>query len=421
MALLRAVCAACLLALALLAWWYPAPRMIRLEWVPWDTLHAENEAAAAGKPVRKSSYFRPKPQSMPLAEFIAAKTAGYSIPAVNPAWTPWFEQLEKERSVLFVRPSAPPFTELAPRMRYLELPGPGVPRHLEYHFLTPEDYARENIPAALVYPLRQYWPALLAAALAAFFLGAWPVRGRLERCSASRGVRWSAVLTVLAAAVALHPFLYQSESMSSHAFIFVGGFLFLGALIGLVMFFCQYLRARALFTGAHLAHFTYTQEEWTRFTHWAHQEESMQKKMLWMFISAIILVVGLGFMLLMRDTASLWVFAILMTLAAVLWVFAVGLPWLTRRRNLRETGEVYLGQNSVYLNGTVHSWDFMGARLESARLRHQPLPHILLVYSYRMMAGRIPYFFRHPVMVQIPVPAGQEQAARKILEQWRKN
>lgn len=49
----------------------------------------------------------------------------------------------------------------------------------------------------------------------------------------------------------------------------------------------------------------------------------------------ISVVVGGGFMLVMRDEASVWVFAGLMGFMVVLWLLAVGLPWLMRRRDLR--------------------------------------------------------------------------------------
>jgi hypothetical protein len=49
-------------------------------------------------------------------------------------------------------------------------------------------------------------------------------------------------------------------------------------------------------------------------------------------------------------------------------------------------------------------------------MEKKPMPHILLVYSYMMMAGRSLYFFRNYVEVRIPVPRGQEEAGAAVVK-----
>ncbi len=245
----------------------------------------------------------------------------------------------------------------------------------------------------------------------------------MEGSSAGRGVRWSAVFAVIFSGMILWPFVHGTVGSGfSFASILMGGLFLIGALVGLWLFGSQVRQLRDMVEGGRfLAHFTFDPAEWKAFAEWNYGEEASNKRAMWLVIFVISVVVGVGFMLAMRDEASVWVFAGLMGFMAVLWLLAVGLPWLTRRRDLKRQGEVYVGERCVYLNGSVHSWGMLGSRLDSVQLEKKPLPHILRVYSYMMLAGRSLYFFRNYVEVRIPVPRGQEDAGAAVVKALEKS
>jgi hypothetical protein len=341
------------------------------------------------------------------------------VSADDPAWGDVFGHLDKAwisggDAARFFKPSERPFTELEEAGRYVEYRDEQGVRHMEYRFVSALDFGDYDIPEHLAFPSRPFWPALLVASLAAglCFVGGRSA-GVVESSSAGRGVRWSAVLTVVFSGVVLWPFVYGVvNSGPSYASFLMGGLFLIGSLMGLWLFGSQARQLRDMVEGGRfLAHFAFEPVEWKAFAEWNYGEEASRKRAIWLLIFVISVVVGGGFMLVMRDEASVWVFAGLMGFMVVLWLLAVGLPWLMRRRDLRGTGEVYVGDRCVYLNGTVHSWGMLGSRLDSVQIEKKPMPHILLVYSYMMVAGRSLYFFRNYVEVRIPVPRGQEEAA----------
>jgi hypothetical protein len=107
-----------------------------------------------------------------------------------------------------------------------------------------------------------------------------------------------------------------------------------------------------------------------------------------------------------------------MGLTALLWAVAWIVPRLTRRRHLKNAGEIYIGKSGISVNGAVHTWNIPGSRLESVAFTEKPLPLLTFVYSYPMVAGRFLYVFRQAASVRVPVPRGRETEALELTEQF---
>lgn len=422
----RQVLASLVIAAAVMAWWFPAPLLIRAELVNWGKLYearyapSENGFGAMGM---ARAFIRSVTEPQPLSRFVAERTADKTLVATEPAWGPFFAELEKELSrkgqaLRYVEPRMAPFSGLSASHRYLTWRDEGGLRYLEYRFIPAAEFASHGIPPEIEFPLRSYRWLLLAGGCGALFLGFWPGKKStlVEASSAGKGLRWSAVGGVFFAAMIAWPFVYRSVgSDMSYASIMVGGLLTLGALVGMILFGSQVrLLRRLIEAGGHLAHFTYSPEEWCAFARWNYGEEAAQKRSMWLVIFVISVAVGVGLMLLMRDEASVWVFAFLMGFMALLWLLAVVLPKLALRRHLGATGQVYVGEKCIYLNGSVHTWNFPGARFENAALQAKPMPHLLVIYSHLMVAGRTLYFWRQYNAVRIPVPVGEEERGRRV-------
>lgn len=429
----RYVLASCVIVAAAMAWWYPEPVLVRGELVDWGRLYERRNAPpehVVGAMALGKAFIQSVSEPRPLTEFIAGNTVGRTVQARDPAWQDVFSGLDAAMAVgsdpvRFSRPAEAPFAELDENLRYVEFrDGKGI-RHMEYRFIPAREFESVDIPEDKAFPARPYWMVMLLGSVGAVGLGLAGGRAAnlVEGSSASRGVRWSAVFGVLFSGMILWPFVHGTVGSGlSFASILMGGLFLIGALVGLWLFDSQVRQLRDMVEGGrHLAHFVYDPAEWKAFAEWNYGQESSQKRAMWLIIFAISVVVGGGLMAVKRDEASVVVFAGLMGFMAVLWLLAVGLPWLTRRRDLRGPGEVYVGDRCVYLNGTVHSWGKLASRLDSVKLDRKPIPHILLVYSYMMVAGRSLYFFRNYVEVRIPVPRGQEDAGAAVVKALEKS
>lgn len=400
-----------------MAWWFPAPVVLRYEPVDWQ---ARFEARNARRSAYPGAAFADKSQT--LAGFMAEETSGHVAESSHPFWAGLVGNAAGNGGAGYVEPHAEPFSSLKGASGFVVTRHGEDARYIEYRRIPAEDFRFFAIPADVKHPVRRHWPFLLAITATMVLALALPGRasGIVEASSAGRGFRWSASLGAVFAGMVAWPFVYGTVGDGAgYASILTGGLFFTGALVGMWLFGRQSVMLRRMVAGDHLARFSFTPDEWRRFAEWNFSQEGREKKSLWLFIFVISLIVGLGFMIVMRDEGSIWVFVVLMALMAILWLLAVGLPRLTYRRDLRGSGLVYVGRNGVYLNGTMHSWNAPGARFESAELRQKPILHIHLVYSYLMLAGRFLYFIRNSVPVRIPVPTGQEELARTLTKEMR--
>ena len=293
---------------------------------------------------------------------------------------------------------------------------------MTYNRLEARELDRYDIPNSLRYPYRNFAIIMFCGAL--LFWGVSRVRKRVldlpAASSAGTGCRGFLVGMCIGVALTLLPFLYYNGEAGIPAF-FLGVVSMLAGAIGLVFFGLQVSMVRKMIGGKdQLAHWTYDPSKWKRFIDWHLNEEKEAKWGLFVFITIIIAVVGVGFWLAMRDTASLWVLFFLLGLIVLLWLVAIVAPRLTYRRLKKGSGQVYLGKSGIYLNGVVHTWSLIGSRLESVELIQKPFPMLVFVYSYLMMAGRSLFFFRQYASVHVPVPDGKEAEASKVVNSYIK-
>jgi hypothetical protein len=79
--------------------------------------------------------------------------------------------------------------------------------------------------------------------------------------------------------------------------------------------------------------------------------------------------------------------------------------------NKQQQCEAYLAKDGAFLNSRLHIWNGLGTRLVHATYEEDAhsLPRIRIEYSSENAAARNYYSAR------IPVPRGQEEAARTIV------
>lgn len=397
---IRYVIASCGLIAAVLAWWFPASVLIRGEWVDWVRLY---ESAAP---------------AVPLTEYIAQRTEGRAAQGTDPLWAQVFSAFESDavpggqKAVRFFKPADAPFNQISLGFKYVEWRDEHGIRHMEYQPVEAEDFADQPIPDALRFPLRVYWPALLGGIL---IIGYWGFFHRqkltlVESSTSAQMIRGATVLIVISLGLIVGPIICRVDSLFI-LFSPVAGVMLLivaGAMIWSSK--REIALLRPLLEGQrYLAHFNYNANEWRRYVEWNFSEEMARSKSIWWLLFWVTLVAGAIFLGIAESDNALWIISILSgSLMLFVTVLAFVFPTLIYRRDCARSGEVYIGQQIIYLNGSVYCWGMSDGRLESLQFKAEPLPHLLLIYSQRQTMS---------ASVRIPVPAGQEdQVQRQVIE-----
>ena len=161
-----------------------------------------------------------------------------------------------------------------------------------------------------------------------------------------------------------------------------------------------------------LAHWTYSDAEWQAYAQVEFEQESTDKRTLWLVVAGIALLVGIIFFI-GDPRGGRVVLLVMLGLIMVTGALAFGMPRLTLARNRRTQGEVVISSDAVWLSGALHTWKGWGAKLESVRLRQEPPAILEIVYSSPNRTGR------QNTTVRMPVPRGQEQAAQQVVEYFQ--
>jgi hypothetical protein len=222
-------------------------------------------------------------------------------------------------------------------------------------------------------------------------------------------------LTALGAGMAAAPFVAAEAlaPMGNARF----AMMFVGAILAPTCFICAFLfrnrnrgRVRLLAGENLLARWTYTDEEWRAFAGEETRRQAGGKRTLLMITGAIMLVPVCVVAAIDRKTA-----VIVGAVLAAAWI----LCWLAARASMRacqrnEQGaapEARISADGLLLGAEFHLWRGWGNRLERCALHSGRPPQIEIVYSTPNRYGR------NEVSVRVPVPAGREAEAARLLQQ----
>jgi len=222
------------------------------------------------------------------------------------------------------------------------------------------------------------------------------------------------LVCVAGVAAALLPSLTGMDMMrSGYGLTCLAGFVAMTALIAALVFFARAVTWDKLAAGEDvLARWTCTEAEWQAYAKVEFEEESTDKRNLWLMLAGIALLVGVIFFLADREAGGI-VLLVMLALVAVTAALAFGLPRLALARNQRAQGQVVISSTAVWLSGVLHTWKGWGAKLEDVRLREDTPAMLEIVYSTPNRTGR------QNTTVRVPVPMGQMVAARQVAEHLR--
>ena len=224
-----------------------------------------------------------------------------------------------------------------------------------------------------------------------------------------------AVITALAIFGIFAPSIFGISGMNGGFTIsFVCGFLVIIGIIVIVIYIGRARLLNSILSGKDiLVHWKYNPEEWMKYTEKEFKERKQLNKGLAFVISGLALIIGIIFFLVDHE-GGLWVLVAMVILVAVIAFTAWLTAWLSYRQNKKYLGETYITENALYINRQLHSWRGLGARLDSVDLTKGKSQQLLkFVYSAPTRTGMQEY------QVNVPVPAGQEEAADKILKHFK--
>jgi hypothetical protein len=159
-----------------------------------------------------------------------------------------------------------------------------------------------------------------------------------------------------------------------------------------------------------LAHWTYTREEWQKYTEKQYKEEKQLKRGLFYVISGIALVLGIVFFLADHES-GIWVLLAMLALIAIIAFTAWFTSFYNFRQNKKFHGQAYITEKAVYLNRQLHTWSGPGDNLESVQLKKNTSQALLsFTYSVITRTGR------QEQIVNVPVPKGKENEAEDLVK-----
>jgi hypothetical protein len=193
------------------------------------------------------------------------------------------------------------------------------------------------------------------------------------------------------------------------AMFFIGLVIFLTGFISALVFMRMANNFKDVISGKDLlAHWTYSKEEWSRYTEAEHARNRKDKWNLFKLIAIIAVVVGVVFVIIKHD-ALLITFCVIAGLIALIALTASLSIASDHRRNLKYPGEVYLGTKGAIFNRTLHYWKLPLTYLHSVKYVPDEVPYIDIEYSGQSGTARAFYTAR------IPIPAGRENEAMEIV------
>jgi hypothetical protein len=163
-----------------------------------------------------------------------------------------------------------------------------------------------------------------------------------------------------------------------------------------------------------LAHWSYTPQQWIRYSQKEHEAENAEKRGLFLVVMAFALFFGFLFWVFDAE-AGFYVFVAMLGLIGLVgfaWRFSV---WLNYRQNTSAVGEVYITKDGVYMNGRLYSWRAPLTHFKSVHLEDNRGVAVL-AFRYCVFTGRAG---NQIYTTRVPVPEGGEGEAQEVICQVR--
>ncbi|OPX61798.1 MULTISPECIES: hypothetical protein [unclassified Methanoregula] len=206
------------------------------------------------------------------------------------------------------------------------------------------------------------------------------------------------------------------EGMSGgYAIAFVAFFLSVSSVAVALLFVTRARVMDAILSDpAPLVHWTYPEESARENAGREYREFRERNRAMFILIGGMLVVVALFFLIFVEDGGAETAL-ILLGVTVLLFVVSRVTPWLERRRAQGAPHEAIITRDGVVYEGSVYPFRtflvwWHGVTLREAG-RKGPAA---LVFSFTQLAGR---FVIQPFDVVVPVPAGEEETAGRVVRE----
>jgi hypothetical protein len=244
---------------------------------------------------------------------------------------------------------------------------------------------------------------------------------KTRRNSETTGLIIGVMITVAGGLLILLPFLADLDMMGGgYALLFVGFFVVLIGLITAGIFGHRAARLNSIFSGEKLlAHWVYDPTQVEKQAQRDRQATRNANLGLFLVIAGfmlacIILFAVYGYASGQGDSMP-WFIGGMVGVLLLLAAFAFGMPYVQYRRAVRSTHEAVIAANGLYINGALHIWNAPLAALDGVSFV-EDCAEARLVFSLRYRTG---IGATEAYTVEVPVPPGQEETARRVEEHFR--
>lgn len=221
------------------------------------------------------------------------------------------------------------------------------------------------------------------------------------------------IITLIGLAMIYYPLVSEMDGFNGgFALVFGGIIVTLTFIISSSIFFVQGLSlAKAIESTDTFARWSYSKDEWKKYYELEYKRDKQDKRVIFYIASGFSVLFAVLFLLLVEEPwGAVYAAVGIILLTGFLQWFA---PWLTYKRNQKYSGVALISQRGIYLNGIWYPNKRFG-KIESVVFIDNKKTLSFKWSQFAMFGGKIPG--RNYFTIRVPVPAGEEIAAQKILE-----
>lgn len=195
------------------------------------------------------------------------------------------------------------------------------------------------------------------------------------------------------------------------AISFVSGFMVLTCIIVILVYRSRAKQLSKILSGeGRIAIWKYLPEEWLRFIAVDFEAEKKSKKMMFILISVISVIVGVILLFVVKDILILFITLGIIPLVAIPAFLA---PRMRYRKLQQSESKALIAENGVIVGKMFHLWVKMGARLDNVLIDMESDPKIIeFSYSIPTRNGR------QEEVARIPIPYAKLDEAMRIVEHF---
>lgn len=222
---------------------------------------------------------------------------------------------------------------------------------------------------------------------------------------------WLILMAVFTFIVFLPSIIGLDGMDGGFAISFVSGFMVLTCIIVILVYRSRAKQLDKILSGeGRIAIRKYSPEEWMRFIAIDFEAEKKAKKMMFILVSVISVVVGVILMIVIKDILILFITLGIIPLVSIPAFLA---PRMRYRKLQQSESTALIAENGVIVGKMFHLWVKMGARLDCVLIDMESDPKII-EFSYSMPTRN----GRQEEVARIPIPKPKMDEAMRIVEHF---